>query len=210
MAAKKKKQIPEELVDRYYGRAYAVVRPLFRFLFPFRCVHQERIPDQSVLVCPNHFSDLDPLTVCFALPKHSSLRVMAKQELLDAPILGRLLRRWGIFGVKRGNSDVGAIKTALRHLKAGRKLLLFPEGTRVKNGEESSGKTGAIMLAVRTGRPIVPCYCEKRKRVFQKTAIVFGEPYWVEIAGKRATPQEYKERAEELIRRIYALKGEIQ
>ena len=90
MAEKKNKQISEEQLNRNYGRAYTLIRPLFRFLFPFRRVHAERIPDHSVLICPNHFSDLDPLTVCFALPKHSSLRVMAKQELLDAPVLGRL------------------------------------------------------------------------------------------------------------------------
>ena len=210
MAEKKNKQISEEQLNRNYGRAYTLIRPLFRFLFPFRRVHAERIPDHSVLICPNHFSDLDPLTVCFALPKHSSLRVMAKQELLDAPVLGRLLRRWGIFGVKRGNSDVGAIKTALRHLKAGCKLLIFPEGTRVKEGEENDGKSGAIMLALRTGTPILPCYCEKRRRPFQRTAIVFGEPYMVEIAGKRATPKEYRDCAEDLIGRIYALKEQLE
>lgn len=209
MAEQKKKQRSEEQTDRSYRRAYVLLRPLFHMLFPFRRVHAERIPDRSVLVCPNHFSDLDPLTVCFALPRDSGLRVMAKQELMDVPILGRLLKRWGIFGVKRGNSDVGAIKTALRHLKAGHKLLLFPEGTRVKEGEENDGKTGAIMLALRTGTPIMPCYCEKRKRPFQRTAIVFGEPYMVETEGKRATPREYKERAEELIERIYALREEL-
>lgn len=90
----------------------------------------------------------------------------------------------GFLAVKRGNSDVGAIKTALRHLKAGCKLLIFPEGTRVKEGEENDGKTGAIMLALRTGTPILPCYCEKRRRPFQRTAIVFGEPYMVEWQEK--------------------------
>lgn len=210
MAEKKKKQRSEEQVDRCYGRAYAFFRPPFRFLFPFRRIHAERIPDQCVLICPNHFSDLDPLTVCFALPKNSSIRIMAKQELLDAPILGRFMRRWGIFGVKRGNSDVGAIKTALRHLKSGHKLLMFPEGTRVKEGQDNDGKTGAIMLAVRTGTPILPCYCEKRKRPFQRTAIVFGEPYRVETGEKKATAKEYKICAEDLIQRIYALKEQIQ
>ena len=209
MAEKKKMQRSEEQINRSYQRAYILVRPLFHLLFPFRRIHAERIPDNPVLVCPNHFSDLDPLTVCFALPKNSALRIMAKQELMNVPILGRLLRRWGIFGVKRGNSDVGAIKTALRHLKAGCKLLMFPEGTRVKEGEDNDGKTGAIMLALRTGTPIMPCYCEKRKGPFQRTAIVFGEPYMVETGEKKATPKEYKECAEDLIQRIYALKEQI-
>lgn len=210
MMAKKKKPISEDVVDRSYSRVHTILRPLFSFLFPFRKIHPENIPDHAVLICPNHFSDLDPLTVCFALPKRYDLRIMAKQELLDAPILGGFMRRWGIFGVKRGSSDVSAIKTALRYLKSGRKLLMFPEGTRVKKEGDQDGKTGAIMLAVRTGTPILPCYCEKRKHIFQRTAIVFGEPYMVELEGKRATPKEYKECAEELIQRIYALKEQIQ
>ena len=45
MAEKKNKQISEEQLNRNYGRAYTLIRPLFRFLFPFRRVHAERIPD---------------------------------------------------------------------------------------------------------------------------------------------------------------------
>ena len=51
-------------------------------LFPFRKIHAENIPEGKVLICPNHFSDLDPLMVCFSVPKRSPIRVMAKQELM--------------------------------------------------------------------------------------------------------------------------------
>ena len=130
--------------------------------------------------------------------------------LFRSPILGWLLRRAGIFGVNRGNSDVGAIKTAMKHLKSGRKLLLFPEGTRVKNVDENAGKTGAIMLAARTGTPILPCYCQKRKFPFQRTSIVFGTPYMIEgPEGQKVPSSEYHQYAEDLMHRIYALREEI-
>ena len=121
MADKKKKQYTNEGMDKSYRRLYSFVKPLFMLLFPFRKIHAENIPEGKVLICPNHFSDLDPLMVCFSVPKRSPIRVMAKQELMKVPILGWLLRRAGIFGVNRGNSDVGAIKTAMKHLKSGRK-----------------------------------------------------------------------------------------
>lgn len=210
MAGNKKKQFTQEELDRGYRRAHSFFKPLFTFLFPMRQINLENVPEGSVLICPNHFSDLDPLMVCFSIPKRNPVRVMAKQELMKVPILGRFLRRWGIFGVNRGNSDVGAIKTALRHLKSGRKLLLFPEGTRVKEGQQNNGKTGAIMLAARTGIPILPCYCEKRKHIFQRTSIVFGTPYKIEgPEGKKVSAGEYHVYAEDLIHRIYALKEQI-
>lgn len=99
----------------------------------------------------------------------------------------------------------------MKHLKSGRKLLLFPEGTRVKHVDENAGKTGAIMLAARTGTPILPCYCQKRKFPFQRTSIVFGTPYMIEgPEGQKVPSSEYHQYAEDLMHRIYALKDEIE
>ena len=90
-------------------------------------------------------------------------------------------------------------------------MLLFPEGTRVKNVDENAGKTGAIMLAARTGTPILPCYCQKRKFPFQRTSIVFGTPYMIEgPEGQKVPSSEYHQYAEDLMHRIYALKDEIE
>ena len=80
----------------------------------------------------------------------------------------------------------------------------------MKDGEENDAKTGAIMLAYRTDTPILPCFCERRRRPFQRTAIVFGEPYTLEFSGKKATPRDYQDAADDLLRRIYALEEWIQ
>ena len=117
----------------------------------------------------------------------------------------------GDFWRQAGQQRCGAIKTALRHLKAGCKLLIFPEGTRVKEGEENDGKTGAIMLALRTGTPILPLLLRENGGVHSSgRRLSSGEPYMVEIAGKRATPKEYRDCAEDLIGRIYALKEQLE
>jgi len=135
---------------------------------------------------------------------------MAKAEFMRVPVLGWLLKKAGVFAVDRGKSDIGAIKTAIKYLKSGENVLLFPEGTRIKNGvdkngNESEAKTGAAMLAVRTGVPIVPVYIPPKKKWFRFTDIIFGEPYYPQVEGRKGTAEEYKAIAEDLMARIYSL-----
>ena len=60
-------------------------------------------------------------------------------------------------------------------------------------------------MACRTGVPIIPIYCGGKKKLFQKQTIVFGQPYTPVIAGRRPTPEENQQSAEEVMRRIYAM-----
>ncbi len=83
-----------------------------------------------------------------------------------------------------------AVKTALKLLKDGDKLLMFPEGTRVRQGEDVSVKTGAAMFATRTGVPLLPVYIQRKKRLFARNAVVIGQPYYPQYAGRKPTPEE--------------------
>ena len=163
------------------------------------------MPEGGALICANHVSAWDPFLIAISLPADSRLVVMAKDELFHIPVIGFLLRKLGVFPVKRGGSDLGAMKTAIRSLNEGRRLLVFPEGTRVDSREESEGKGGAVMMATRTGTPMVPVYCGEKRRFLKKTTVVFGEPYSPVIAGRRATVEENRRASEEIMRRIYAL-----
>ena len=144
----------------FYAVIYTIIWPFFNLVHPHRAIGREHIPEGGVLVCGNHTSLSDPLFLAFAFHKKYQLRPMAKAELLRVPFIGWILKRVGVFGVERGKSDVGAIKQAMKYLKEGEKVLLYPEGTRVRasRGEESEPKTGAAMLAVRCGVPILPVY----------------------------------------------------
>lgn len=195
---------------RNFHILYCLMFPIFNLImYPVRALHRERIPEGPCLFCPNHTSMADPPMVCFAAGWKHPMRIMAKQELLDTPVLGWVLNKIGTFGVDRGNSDLAAIKTGLKTLKEGEKLLLFPEGGRVAEGADSTAKTGAIMLAMKTGVPIVPVFSTPKKRMFHRSTMVFGEPYTVKPAGRRATPQEYEEQADLLLKKIYALEAEL-
>ena len=196
---------------RLYTVLWYIVWPFFSLFHPCRLVGRERLPEGGALFCANHSALSDPLMVIMALGPKYQLRAMAKAEFMNLPVLGALLKKAGIFGVERGKSDISAIKTAMKFLKSGEHVLMFPEGTRIKDGvdkhgNESEAKTGAVMLATRTGAPFVPVYVPVKKRWFRFNDIIVGEPYHPGTEGKRTPADEYPAIAEELMKRVYALK----
>lgn len=188
-----------------YAIVYCIAWPFFNLVHPCRAIGREHIPQGGVLVCPNHTAMSDPLFLVFAFHLKHQCRVMAKEEVMRIPILGWILGKAGVFGVKRGKADVGAVKQAMQFLKNGEKLLLFPEGTRVREGE-GDAKTGAAMLAVRCGVPILPVYIPEKKRWFRRTPVVIGEPYTPQVASRKGSAEEYEAITADLMERIYALK----
>ena len=189
----------------FYQVAYTVIKPLIRLFFPHRAVGLENLPEGGALLCANHISGWDPFLIAVSLPRDSRLVVMAKDDLFHIPVVGFLLRKLGIFPVKRGGNDLGAMKTAIRSLNEGKRLLVFPEGTRVGSEGAVEAKGGVAVMASRTGTPMVPVYCGTKQKFLHRTTIVFGEPYSPVIAGRRATAEESRQAAEEILRRIYAL-----
>lgn len=192
--------------ERWFRFLYALVWPFFNLVHPGKVYGREHIPQGGALFCGNHTRLSDPFFVVFALRRKNHPYIMAKAELMRIPVLGFLLRKVGVFGVDRGRSDVSAIKEALRVLKGDGKLLMFPEGTRFKDGETQGAKTGAAMLALRTGVPVVPIWMPAKKRWFRRTPVVIGEPYWPQVPeGRKPTPEDYRRVADDLLARIMAL-----
>ena len=130
---------------------------------------------------------------------------MAKIELSRVPVLGWLLGKAGVIYVDRGHADVHAVKEALKWLKEGQKLLVFPEGTRVREGEVVEGKSGAALFATRTGTPLIPVYVSRKKYWFRPSPVVIGEPIYPKIAGRKATAEELEQITEQLMAEIYRL-----
>ncbi len=191
--------------DRVYHLIYALIYPFFNLFHPVRAVGRENIPEGAAVICPNHTSASDPFFAVFAFRRGHVMRAMAKKEVLNIPVIGWILGKAGVFGVERGTADIGAVKTALRVLKEGRKLLMFPEGTRVGEGENVEAKTGAAMFAVRTGAPIVPVYIPAKKRWFRPTTVVIGQPFAPQVESRKGTSEEFHAIAADLMERIRAL-----
>ncbi len=195
--------------DRLYHILFWPVFVVFCLFHPVRVKGRANIPEGAAVIAANHSAYADPIMIIMGFGYRNPLRVMAKEELFHIPVLGWLLIKLGIFGVNRGQNDIAAVKRAIKVLKEGCKLLLFPEGTRVSCQEDSAeAKTGAVMFAVRAGAPLVPVYVPRKKRWFRFTQITVGEPYYPDVPARRATPEDYQRAADELMRRIYDLEDE--
>ena len=212
MAEEKKAKKPErtrEQETKGYHLVYNLCWPPYHALYPMKTLHRERIPDGAFIACPNHSSLLDPPMAAFALTKKHPVRIMAKKSLLEIPVIGWFMENGGVIGVDRGNADINAIKRSLRVLKDGYPMMIFPEGTRVKEiGARGEAHTGPVMLAMKTGVPLLPMYIPQGKKPFHRTTIVIGEPYTIAPALKRATNAELESAAAELLEKIYALAEE--
>ena len=153
----------------------------------------ENLPKHSVLLCPNHSTDLDPVLIGLCLPLDYHLHFMAKAELFDNRALAWLIRTLGAFPVQRDGKDIQSIKTAMQVLHKGENLLIFPEGTTIRGGVgyhdglPAHAHAGIAMIGVRTGATLVPVFCDGQKKPFHKTRIIFGEPYVPEVTGRRGT-----------------------
>jgi 1-acyl-sn-glycerol-3-phosphate acyltransferase len=195
-----------------YNFGRSIFYYVFKFLFRFKVEGHEnldQIPDdRGVLLCSNHISNMDPPLVGAATTR--TLSFMAKAELFEVPILGKLVARVNTFPVKRGSSDRQALKTAMEILNSGRTLIMFPEGTRSKTGELKKGLAGVGFLALRTNAVIVPVAIVNGYHLFKVTRVVFGKPVDLEdLKEKKAKPQEVTDKIMESIQDILSTERKI-
>jgi 1-acyl-sn-glycerol-3-phosphate acyltransferase len=192
--------------NNFYITLHFILKPFIKLLFPFTVQGVEHLPaDKPVVLCVNHTNAVDPVVLAFALPRTYRLRIMAKKQLFSIPGLNWLIRKLGAFPVDRGNNDIGAVKISIGALREGYSLMIFPEGTRVKEGETVEPKSGAAMIAIRSGVEMVPVYISANKRLFRKTRIIIGAPYAPVYTGRKGTAEEYQQNIDEVMRRVYAM-----
>ena len=115
-------------------------------------------PDGPAIVAVNHASNLDPVVLAsVVMPKLGRrLQWLGKKELFAWPIVGWIARNGGVHPVDRASADVEAFRLAKRILDEGHLLLVFPEGTRSRDGRLQDARDGTAVLALRTGAPIIP------------------------------------------------------
>ena len=189
----------------FQALAIPIVNVYDHLKYNYHVIGREKVPDGGCVLVANHTQWADPVLVGTALGNQYPLVAMAKKELFQIKLLGPLISALGAFPVDRGTADIGAIKTSLKAVKEGKKLLIFPEGgTKQKAGDEA--KVGAAMIAARTGAPIVPIYISENKKFRSKVYVVFGDAY---IPEKTKSKDGYRAIADDMMRRIYALKETI-
>lgn len=144
------------LTDSVFRRAVVLLaRVLFLPFMKYEVSGLENFPRQgAVIVAANHVTNFDVFPLQFAVPR--PIFFMGKAELFKFPPMDWLLRQLNGFPVYRGERDQWAMKHALKILRHGQVLGMFPEGTRSKGRGLKVAKTGTARLAIEANCPIVP------------------------------------------------------
>ncbi len=185
------------------GRAFirTVILVYCKIVYRIKIIGKENIPKEGpLLFCGNHRTYLDPPLIVVTAGRH--MRFLAKEELRKNPLfalLGVLFE--GIY-VKRDEKDITALKEALKTLKSGGCIGLFPEGTR--NGlEKNDGKikNGAAYMALKSNAKVVPIGIVGPSKPFTKNAIIYGKPIDLsEYASSKKIEKETEDKVSEIIK----------
>ncbi len=199
----------------HYRVSWEFLRLVERLLFGFRIYGAEKVPRTGgVIIASNHISYNDPPVVGSAVPRE--LHFLAKEELFRNPVFGALIRYYNAMPVRRATGDIAALKKAVRVLKEGKAMIMFPEGTRSLSGRFLKPKPGMGMIASRANAAVVPTYVsgtnDLRAALMRKRPLVvrFGEPFRpAEIRSRCGGDREsYMAISTEAMRRIVELAEE--
>jgi 1-acyl-sn-glycerol-3-phosphate acyltransferase len=150
-----------------------------RVVARLRVYGAERVPREGgVVLAFNHFHWVDPPAFGTASPR--PIYFMAKIEAHRIPGLGQLIRAFGTFSVRRGESDREAVRLMRQIVRDGHALGLFVEGTRQRGGVPGTAQPGAAMVAIQEGVPVVCAAIHGTETWklgnFRKCSIAWGEP----------------------------------
>ena len=139
-----------------YRFAATVMRILMPICYKIRLEGKENLPTEGgYLFISNHRSMADVLII--GMQNHKTqFCVLAKQELFANGFFGRLIKKLGAIAIDRGSGDISPLDELAERLRNGENALIFPEGTRSKDGKMLRFKTGAALIALQTGVPIIP------------------------------------------------------
>lgn len=178
--------------SRWYWVARWTATQIFQAMGGMQVIGEENVPMTGpVILAPVHLSYVDPPLVGCACPR--AISFMSREEFFGFPY-GLLLRSLNAFPMRRGESDAGAMKVAMKILEDERCLLMFPEGTRGKGVQLGPMMSGISMLAKRSGAKIVPVGMAGPEKMWPRDSkkirrarltVVFGKPFtYDEVAGK--------------------------
>jgi 1-acyl-sn-glycerol-3-phosphate acyltransferase len=167
-----------------YDAFRVAARALGVWLYGLRVEGRENWPGQGgALVCANHQSMFDPPLVGLTCPRR--MNYLARNTLFRVPLLAPLIRFLDAIPIDREGGGLAGLKETLRRLRAGEQVLIFPEGTRTRDGEVAPLKPGFIAVARRSGVPLVPVGVDGAYQAWPRTspfprggriAVVIGEP----------------------------------
>jgi 1-acyl-sn-glycerol-3-phosphate acyltransferase len=138
-----------------YYLGWRFFRTIYKILFRARFYNPERVPETGpVILASNHASFIDPPLVGSGL--HRSINYLARESLFRFPGVGWLLRSWSAVPVDRDGGGATGLKAILDRLFAGGGIILFPEGTRTKDGKLQPARSGIGLTVIKSNAVVVP------------------------------------------------------
>ncbi|TML90923.1 MAG: 1-acyl-sn-glycerol-3-phosphate acyltransferase [Actinobacteria bacterium] len=191
-------------VDVVWAIGRLTIGTAVRIFAPLRVYGRERVPAYGgVVLAMNHFHWLDPAAFGVASPR--TIYYMAKVEAHVVPGLGELIRAFGTFSVRRGESDREAVRMMREVVRDGRVLGIFAEGTRQRSGEPGPVQPGAAMAALQEDVPVVVAAIHGSQTWkignFAPVSISYGEP--MRFEGLPRNGKGYREASKEIERELH-------
>jgi len=182
---------------------YSSMRPYYRFSYNVvglelmlhrpKIEGRENVPSGGCLIVSNHVSFMDPTTVGWAVARE--IYYLGRKSLFKPPFWSWFLPLCNVLPIDRDGHDITGLRRIIRMLKENHAVLLFPEGTRSRDGALQAAEPGASLIALKAGVPILPVRVfgtyeslsrhVKRLR-FHPLRVVIGRPYMPTVPeGKR-------------------------
>ena len=190
----------------FYRAAHFLVKWFIWLFLGYRLIGEQNIPKGTgFIVCSNHKSAWDVVISGASYP--NGVVFMARKELFESRFAAFWLKKLKAFPVSRGTADISAIKNSIKALKEGQVLNIYPEGTRVRDGEQHEFKGGAALIALKAKVPIVPCAICGEYKLFGHIRFVVGKPIYLdEYYGMKLNEEETNEIMKRVMKEVYALR----
>ncbi len=203
-----------------YHLGWLSFRVLFSTYFRWRYFNPERVPiNGPVILASNHASYLDPPLVGSPLPR--ALSFLARDTLFRFPGIGALLRSWNSIPVDRDGGGAAGLRRILEVLESGKGIIIFPEGTRTRDGQLQRARSGVGLIILKSGAPVIPVRVFGTYEAYGRhcrlprprpVAVKYGRPLHFEsvrtearTCAKARLKQLYQEVADQVMAAIAAL-----
>ena len=205
-----------------YRLGWSCFRLMYAMYFRWRVFNPERVPATgAVILASNHASFLDPPLVGSALKR--DINYLARESLFRFPGLGALLRSWNSVPVDRDGGGAAGLKAILDRLLAGGGIILFPEGTRTRDGRLQPARSGVGLIVIKSQAPVVPVRTFGTFEAYgrnhrlprpRRVAVKYGEPMRFEklraeakVCSKARLKEIYQQIANEIMAAIAKLEA---
>ncbi|MGE5557598.1 MAG: lysophospholipid acyltransferase family protein [Bacillota bacterium] len=180
-----------------YRIGFVICKFYLRTFFRIRIWGRENLPvDSRFITASNHINFWDPPFIGTSMGLKFKVHFMAKKELFGIPVFGAVIRGWGAFPVHRGGADLKALGEAIKLVRNGKTVCLFPEGTRSKTDSLLKGRPGAALIALETDAPILPTavYIKRRRFCRPEYRLKFGKAFSLSGLFSETVYPDHKQR----------------